>query len=75
MKIYIFFEAIWIITTVKKKPIKKLEGRYIITEVAPDGKPIALEGAAKKYVRQCGCLVRNHIPISFRLWKPNNPSE
>ena len=75
MKIYIFFEAIWIITAVKKKPIKKLEGRYIITEVAPDGKPIAPEGATKKYVRQCGCLVRNHIPISFRLWKPNNPNE
>ena len=31
---------------------KKLEGRFIITEVAPDGEPIAPEEAAKKYVRQ-----------------------
>ena len=56
-------------------PTKKLEGRFIITEVAPDGEPIAPEAAAKKYVRQCDCLVRGHIPITFRLWKANNPSE
>ena len=43
--------------------------------MAPDGEPIAPEAAAQKYVRQCGCLVRDHIPISFRLWKPHNPSE
>ena len=59
----------------KRGPTKKLEGRFIITEVAPDGEPIAPEAAAKKYIRQCGCLVRDHIPISFRLWKANNPSE
>ena len=63
MNIYLFiFEAIWIIKSVDKKskrgPTKKLEGRFIITEVAPDGEPIAPEAAAKKYVRQCGCLVR-----------------
>jgi hypothetical protein len=56
-------------------PTKKLEGRYIITEVAPDGEPIALVAAAKKYIRQSGCIVRDHIPISFRLWKANNPRE
>jgi len=59
----------------KRGPTKKLEGRFIITEVAPDGEPIAPEAAEKKYIRQCGCLVRDHIPISFRLWKTNNPSE
>ena len=59
----------------KQGTTKKLEGRYIITEVAPDGEPIAPEAAAKKYVRQSGCLVRDHIPISFRLWKASNPSE
>ena len=53
----------------------KLEGRYIITEVAPDGEPIAPVAAAKKYIRQSGCIVRDHIPIGFRLWKANNPSE
>ena len=52
-----------------------MEGRYIIPKVAPDGEPIAPEVAVKKYIRQCGCLVRDHIPISFRLWKANNPSE
>ena len=39
-----------------------------MTEVAPDGEPIAPVAAAKKYIR-------DHIPISFRLWKANNPSE
>ena len=32
----------------KRGPTKKLEGRYIITEVGPDGEPIAPEAAAKK---------------------------
>ena len=35
----------------------KLEGRYIITEVAPDGEPIAPVAAAKKYIRQSGCII------------------
>jgi len=52
-----------------------LEGRYIITEVAPDGEPIAPIAAAEKYIRQSGCIVRDHIPISLRLWKTYNPSE
>ena len=59
----------------KRGPTKKLEGRFIITEVAPDGEPIAPEAAAKKYVRQYGCLVRDHISVNFRLWKDNDPSE
>ena len=29
----------------------------------------------KKYIRQSGYIVRDHIPISFRLLKANNPSE
>ena len=53
----------------------KLEGRYIMTEVAPDGEPIAPEAADKKFVRQSECIVRDQIPISFRLWKASNPSE
>ena len=51
----------------KRGPTKKLEGRFIITEVGPDGEPIAPEVAAKKFIRQSGCIVRDHIPISFRL--------
>ena len=59
----------------KRGLTKKLEGRYIITEVGPDGEPITPEAAAKKFIRQSGCIVRDHIPISFRLWKASNPSE
>ena len=59
----------------KQGPTKKLEGWYIIAEVGPDGEPIAPEAAAKKFVRQSGCIVRDHIPISFRLWKASNRSE
>ena len=44
-------------------------------EVAPDGEPIAPVAAAKKYIRQSGYIVRDHIPISSKLWKANNPSE
>ena len=59
----------------KRDPTKKLELRFIITEVGPDGEPIAPEAAAKKFVRQSGCIVRDHIPTSFRLWKASNSSE
>ncbi|RLM97919.1 hypothetical protein C2845_PM06G27780 [Panicum miliaceum] len=55
----------------KQGPIRKLEGRYIITEVAHDGEPMTHANAAGKYIRECGHLVRDHIPISFRLWKSN----
>ena len=51
------------------RPDKKTERRYIITEVGPDGEPIAPEAAAKKFVRQFECILRDHIPISFKLWK------
>ena len=73
-----FFIAVWIIVAAEKdeaRPDKKLEGRFIIMEVGPDGEPIAPEAAAKKFIRQSGCIVRDHIPISFRLWKASNPSE
>ena len=59
----------------KRGLTKKLEGRFFITEVALASEPIAPKATAKKYVRQCGCLVRDHIPIIFRLWIANNPSE
>ena len=57
--------------------ISKFSGtsQFIITEVGPDGEPIATEVAAKKFIRQSRCIVRDHIPISFRLWKASNPSE
>lgn len=59
----------------KRGPTKKLDGRYIITEVGHDGEPIAPGNAARKFVTQRGCLLRDHIPISFRMWKSNNPKD
>ena len=45
----------------KRGPTKKLEGWFIIMEVGLDGEPIAPEAAAKKFIRQSGCIVRDHI--------------
>jgi len=59
----------------KRGPTKKLEGRYIITKVGHDGEPIAPHNAAQKFVTQSGRLVRDHIPISFRNWKPTSTNE
>ena len=56
---YVNFVAIWIIVAAEKdeaRPNKKLEGRFIITEVGPDGEPIAPEAAAKKFIRQSDVL-------------------
>jgi hypothetical protein len=52
-----------------------LEGRYIIIKVAHDGELMTPANAAEKYIRECGRLVRDHISISFRLWKSNNANE
>ena len=59
----------------KRGPTKNLEGHFIIMEVGPDGEPITPEAAAKKFIRQSGCIVKDHIPIIFRLWKTSNPTE
>ena len=67
---YVNFIAVWIIVAAKKTKqglTKKLEGRYIIMEVAPDVEPITPVAAAKKYIRQSGYIVRDHIPISCKL--------
>ena len=65
-----FYIAVWIIVATEKdeaRPDKKMEGQFIITEVGLDGEPITPEAVAKKFIRQSGCIVRDHIPISFRL--------
>ena len=66
----VFFIAVWIIVAAEKdeaRPDKKLEGRFFITEVGPNGEPIALEAATKKFIRQSESIVKDPIPISFRL--------
>ena len=55
-----FFIAIWIIVVAEKD------------EARPDKKT----GMAVHYNKSWSkCIVRDHIPISFRLWKACNPSE
>ena len=42
--------------------------RYRIEKIAADGAPELPEDVAQKYVKQCGVLVRDHIPITVREW-------
>lgn len=42
---------------------------YKITEVSELGKPIAPKKIADKFVSQCGAIVRDNVPISYREWK------
>ena len=37
----------------------------------PDGEPKAPIGTKMKFVNQCGYLVRESIPIKYKLWKKN----
>ncbi|XP_072148152.1 uncharacterized protein [Setaria viridis] len=46
-----------------------MEGRLVITEVTDEGRPVAPEKVAKKYVSQIGAIVRDNVPISIREWK------
>jgi hypothetical protein len=46
--------------------------RYRIEVVGLDGKPQAPEDVAKKFVKQCRVLARDHIPIIVQEW--NRPS-
>jgi len=42
--------------------------RYRIEEVGPDGEPLAPDDVKKKFVKACGTLVRDNIPITIREW-------
>ena len=46
--------------------------RYRIEEVGIDGEPLAPDDVAKKFVKSCGVLVRDNIPITVQEW--NRPS-
>ena len=44
-------------------------GHTTITSVYPNGEPKSPKGVKTIVVNQCRCYVREHIPISFKLWK------
>ena len=46
-----------------------MEGRTTITLLHLDGEPKSPKGVKTTVVNQCGCYVRENIPISFKLWK------
>ena len=45
------------------------EGQGDVAEQVDDGSNTDI------YLNMTGCIVRDHIPISFRLWKASNPSK
>ena len=42
--------------------------RFMIEEIAADDKPTAPKWTANRFIRQCGVVVRDNIPISIQEW-------
>ena len=56
--------------TVRGQAKKLKEGvKYNIDAIKTNGKPSAPKNIANKFVRQCGVLVRDQLPISIQEWK------
>ena len=55
----------------KRGPGKKLkEGvKYNIDSIKASGEPLSPKNIANKFVRQCGVLVKDQLPISIQEWK------
>ena len=55
----------------KRVPNKKLkEGvKYNIEAFKPNGEPLAPKKIADKFVRQCGVLVKDQLPIKLQEWR------
>ena len=55
----------------KRGPNKKLkEGvKYNIEATKPNGEPLEPKKIADKFVRQCGVLVKDQLPISLQEWR------
>ena len=49
--------------------------KYRIDEIAADGQPIAPEDVKTKFIKQCGVVVREYIPITFREWHSQTGQE
>nr|TKW28387.1 hypothetical protein SEVIR_3G317300v2 [Setaria viridis] len=48
---------------------KIMEGRLHITEVKEEGKPIAPEYVARKFMSEIRAMVRDNVPINIKQWK------
>ena len=46
-----------------------MEGRFIISHVSELGEPLQHREHARKFVNQCGVLVRDNILIHIQEWK------
>ena len=47
----------------------KEDVKYNIEACGPTGKPLAPKKIADKFVRQCGVLVKDQLPISLQEWR------
>ena len=52
-----------------------MEGCTTIISLHPDGEPKSPKGVKTTVVNQCGCYVRENIPISFKLWKKTKSTD
>ena len=52
-----------------------MEARTTITSLHPDGEPKSPKGVKTTVVNQCGCYVRENIPISFMIWKKTKSTD
>ena len=43
--------------------------KYNIEAIKPNGEPLAPKKIADKFVRQCGVLVKDQLPISLQEWR------
>ena len=72
-------EKLWkiiFVENIRKRGLKKImEGHTIITSLHPNGEPKSPKGVKMTVVNQCGCYVRDHIPISFKLWKKSKATD
>ena len=46
-----------------------------LTRLEDDGEPVEPKEVARKFVTQCGVIVRERVPISIRKWKSTDPNE
>ena len=49
-------------------PSKMPMGQFVITEVSPAGEPTAPERVLGPYKSVYGIAIKDHVPISYRLW-------